>query len=302
MTYQQEITRLLQHARGMDDRAMARALAKEELDQLYHSLARAVDWLDRLMKLLPRSRELSLLRQSLIDCEESILRFYLRYFEHHQVIGDEAAWQQPHCIFVLAHEEYRVLIRRVQAALPIIRAHEDALIVLCGGGFDRRRTEAQQMEHVLTKHGVPSSRLILEEDSVDTIGNAIFAKLHLRALGFLSRIPNRGGLVVITSRFHAVRALDTFRQVFGTRYAVCTVGVKTTWDSEGRLQLASNELISGSRASREIFGVENYVDGGISSIPQGDDSSLFFQLLLHHELYRHRYDLVRKYVNVLSAM
>jgi uncharacterized SAM-binding protein YcdF (DUF218 family) len=148
------------------------------------------------------------------------------------------------------------------------------------------------MEGILEEEGIAPDRLTPEEDSLETIGNALFGKFVLLDREFL-RPGDR--IVVLTSAFHAPRSLTIFRRVFGPDHEVAAVTVDTTRGAEEEIRLAAHELGTDARSSREIFGLTDPLTGTTSPVAPGDHATLFCLLLLHHDLYRHRHDLRRKY-------
>jgi len=81
-------------------------------------------------------------------------------------------------------------------------------------------TEAQTMANYLTSKGIPSDKIHKEEESVETIGNAYFAKTK-----FIE--PNKWkSIIVITSDFHVQRAEYDFKKVFGDKYNIEFVAAK----------------------------------------------------------------------------
>jgi uncharacterized SAM-binding protein YcdF (DUF218 family) len=125
------------------------------------------------------------------------------------------------------------------------RAHRGAqlarerpeLVVICSG--DRQPdapvgtpSEAALMRDLIIGWGVPAERIAIEDESRDTIGNAV-----LVAVRYLNGIEPRP-LSVITSPFHLERATETFRHVLGYAWQVQAVASDETNDD---LERASRE-------------------------------------------------------------
>lgn len=88
-------------------------------------------------------------------------------------------------------------------------------------------TEAQVMADIIASAGIDRSRLLLEDQSFDSLGNAVFtARRYLAQLG-------GGILYVITNDFHMPRALYIFSQVLGSGWQVVAYGVPD-WHDEDR--------------------------------------------------------------------
>ena len=83
--------------------------------------------------------------------------------------------------------------------------------------------------------------------------------------------------------------------------AVAGVGSDTT--SELIRRRVIGELKSDAVSSEQIFRSRNFFETNSlqsEDIPEGDEVALFYQLLMHHGLYKRRFDLLRKYKSELS--
>lgn len=108
-------------------------------------------------------------------------------------------------------------ILRARKAVQLAKANPSWTFILSGDGRVNPAsplTEAECMARIFEANGIDRSRLLLEEESRDTIGNAVLvAARYLRHL-------QPGTLYVVTSPFHAARALLLFRSVLGSRWIV----------------------------------------------------------------------------------
>ena len=84
------------------------------------------------------------------------------------------------------------------------------------------------MRDLITAWGVAPERIAVENESRDTIGNAV-----LTAVRYLKDIEPRP-LSVITSPFHLERATETFRHVLGYRWQIQAVASDETDDDVER--------------------------------------------------------------------
>ena len=103
-------------------------------------------------------------------------------------------------------------LARGRAAADLARAHPQAAIICSGShgvGRKPRRSEAASMADLVVAQGIDRARIFLEDQSRDTIGNAVFV-----AERYLSAIPPRR-VYVVTSPFHLERSVETFRLVLG---------------------------------------------------------------------------------------
>jgi len=89
------------------------------------------------------------------------------------------------------------------------------LVIICGG-FTSKKSEASTYYEYLIKLGIPSNRIIKEESSKDTIGNAAFSKKIIEQLDLPTNIT------LITSKSHMKRAKMIFDHIFGEQYTIQT--------------------------------------------------------------------------------
>lgn len=138
--------------------------------------------------------------------------------------------------------------RRAAAAARLAREHPLARIIVSGGGPpDAARplgSEAEQMAELLNRQGVGRERIRIEDESLDTIGNAV-----LTSARFL-RGEAPGTLLLVTSPFHIARARWAFaRALPGWRIVPQPSEAGPEDDAravtEPAYQAANEELLSG---------------------------------------------------------
>lgn len=108
-------------------------------------------------------------------------------------------------------------LARGAAAADLARAHPAAAIICSGShGVGRRpqRSEAAAMAELIVASGIQRARLFLEDQSRDTIGNAVY--VAERYLGGVAPRP----VYVVTSPFHLERSVETFRLVLGPGWEI----------------------------------------------------------------------------------
>lgn len=105
-------------------------------------------------------------------------------------------------------------LARADAAAALARSRDIAFIVSGshGGGPTPEHSEAHFMAERLVANGVPRARIFIEDESRDTLANAA-----LVAERYLVDIAPRP-LVIVTSPFHAARALAIFAMVLGAAW------------------------------------------------------------------------------------
>jgi uncharacterized SAM-binding protein YcdF (DUF218 family) len=137
-------------------------------------------------------------------------------------------------------------LARGKAAADLARAHPKAAIICSGShgvGRKPRRSEAASMADLIAAEGIDRERIFLEDESRDTIGNAVFV-----AERYLSKVPPRR-LCVVTSPFHLERSVETFRLVLGPAWAIDGVASAPASDDAERAKHVGRFL----RQTREFL-------------------------------------------------
>jgi uncharacterized SAM-binding protein YcdF (DUF218 family) len=206
-------------------------------------------------------------------------------------MGDNIAYQKPEILIVLGANQ-KVLIERLQKALEVAKKFPDIPLVLSGGGRTVQLESAFMYNFLVTK-GIRHDRLIREEFSLDTVGNAVFSKFLIRE----AKLANRKNILVITSSFHGPRSLYIFKEVFGPNYAIA-VAVQPTRVSPPTLE---------TRAISELNG-EIYLKNTIFNMPfeitawstknyklTGDECGILAQMFIYEPFYMSRWDIARRF-------
>lgn len=108
-------------------------------------------------------------------------------------------------------------LARAAAAADLARAHPGSAVICSGShgaGMKPRWSEAASMADLVVERGVDRERIFLEDESRDTIGNAVYV-----ADRYLGGMPVRP-LYLVTSPFHLERSVETFRLVLGPAWNV----------------------------------------------------------------------------------
>jgi uncharacterized SAM-binding protein YcdF (DUF218 family) len=106
-------------------------------------------------------------------------------------------------------------IVRTEAAVQIAKRYPELTVIVTGDGRTdtnrilRSHSEASCMAQILQRGGIARSRIRLEHQARDTMGNAIL----VAARYLLGQAPRK--IYLVTSPFHAERALVMFRGVYG---------------------------------------------------------------------------------------
>lgn len=105
-------------------------------------------------------------------------------------------------------------VKRAQRAAQL--AHErPELALIC---------EAAILRDLVVERGISADRIVFEDGSFDTLGNAVL--VAARYLRLLEPRP----LLLITSPFHLERAMETFRHVLGFTWQVQAIACDETPD------------------------------------------------------------------------
>lgn len=122
-------------------------------------------------------------------------------------------------------------LARGTAAADLARAHPKAAIICSGShgvGRKPRRSEAASMADLIAAEGIDRSRIFLEDESRDTIGNAVFV-----ADRYLGTISARR-MYLVTSPFHLERSVETFRLVLDPAWQIEGVASASAPDDSDR--------------------------------------------------------------------
>ena len=121
---------------------------------------------------------------------------------------------------------------RAHRAAQLARERPELALICSGdrqpGAPEGVPSEAEQMRDLITGFGVAADRIALEDESRDTLANAV-----LTAARYLHDLEPRP-LSVITSPFHLERATETFRHVLGYRWQVMAIASDETDDDVSR--------------------------------------------------------------------
>lgn len=268
---------------------------RRRLDELYMALTRGQNWTrscnppNELLQ-----QKLNTLSKDLENAKTYLIVRYISEAISRLFVGNDDAAKSPDIVFVLGcvkkdEQESRVLSCATFLKELIVKKQGlPTAIVLSGGGSDPNITEAKQMADTLMQKMTNlcetfcNDILLFEEDSLDTVGNAVFGQLTLIGAKMYSPsdpvYPDLSGakkICVFTSDYHAHRALGLFQRVFhnslvAVRYARQSANINDL------AELAIRQLDSEARANSETFSLQNPVTGMSMSITEGHVQSLFF--------------------------
>ncbi|MBX4196752.1 YdcF family protein [Candidatus Pacearchaeota archaeon] len=138
-------------------------------------------------------------------------------------------------------------------------------------------THASLMEkYAVEKLNVPPTSILLETESLDTVGQAVFTKLSVvKPRDFRT-------LQVVSSDYHMPRVEQIFRKVYGDAYTIGFQGMKT--------ELVSDPAI----IEREKRSLDSFLDT-FKHVTPGDDLNIVRALFVRHKIYRNLRHLTNVY-------
>ncbi len=95
--------------------------------------------------------------------------------------------------------------RRVELGVDLFKKGKAKKILMSGSQSNGVATESELMKEYAILLGVPNSRILIENESIDTISSAYFVGKIARSLGWKR-------IVVVTSSFHARRTSFIFKR------------------------------------------------------------------------------------------
>lgn len=162
---------------------------------------------------------------------------------------------------------------RVEKAVELFKKKKAYKIIMSGAwSFLLKKnpliTEAKAMKQYAIRLGIHKKDVLVEDYSEDTIGNAFFTKIR-----FLE--PNNwNNVIVVTSKFHANRALYVFKKVLGSGFNVRIVKAK---------DIMSNKQLS-KKIKREKR-ISQLTNKWLQDLRDGDDNALREFLFKKHPGY-----------------
>ncbi len=129
---------------------------------------------------------------------------------------------------------------RLNKAIEIFDEHTVSYIILSGKysykfATKPKTTEAELMKLYLRSRGIPAHKIIKEEHSKDTFGNAYFTKQYVIDAKGLENIA------IVTSDYHIPKAAFLFRKVYGHEYVLHFIGTPSFHAKEKMRKLKLRE-------------------------------------------------------------
>jgi len=157
-------------------------------------------------------------------------------------------------------------INRVETALDGYRTCSIDKICLSG-------MASPEMLRYLEERKIPYQNLFLEDNSLDTVGNALFTKINFAIPEDWRRI------LVVSSNYHLQRVEEIFKFVYG---------------KEGFNLYFRGAPCSDKRSEEEEWESLRAFKQTFEDVESGDDKAIARRLFESHQLYRERDDLRQK--------
>jgi uncharacterized SAM-binding protein YcdF (DUF218 family) len=276
-------------------------LALGELDSYFMALERGADWITKVRaRGLHVNTNIDDVHAKLRARLDDVVKYYDDISRGVTFVGEKDAWLSPDVIFVLGCSDPSELYTRVFAAELVRRRASDPAVVLSGVGWNRKLSEAQQMKQVWPG-SLNAKSVVVEELSMDTIGNAVFGRLMLAEEGLIDLRSDPLKVCVVTSQYHAMRAYRTFTAVFGKQDQVAVQAAIGVPPANGLPRdVVIGQLRREHTSFRRTFSLEHYYMDRAERVEEGDIETVLYQMLLTHDLYKGRSDLLRRFNSVFE--
>jgi tetratricopeptide (TPR) repeat protein len=98
------------------------------------------------------------------------------------------------------------LIKRLEQTLAMAKLNPNATLIVSGGVPKQGVTEGHLMKEWLVKKGIDSSRIFIDDQAKDTVGNAVYSTEIMKKLGTKN-------VTLISSASHIRRGLSIYKEV-----------------------------------------------------------------------------------------
>ena len=120
------------------------------------------------------------------------------------------------------------LTARAEKAIEIFKKKQAKKIIASGGKTSPNKkgiTEAEGMKQYLIGRKIPARSIVKEENSKDTIGNALFTKTKILDSSNWKKI------LIVTSDYHIPRAKYIFQKILGNKFKLDFQSSKSNLDA-----------------------------------------------------------------------
>jgi uncharacterized SAM-binding protein YcdF (DUF218 family) len=161
----------------------------------------------------------------------------------------------------------------VEKAVELFKEDPKQYIIVSGRygyaiGYRPPKTEAKAMKEYAISLGVPASQIIMEQNSLDTVGNVYFVDK------IVNRMKNVKSIRVVALYFHMKRSEYIFKKMFGNRYKIKFIKSHPDLPKERVKGIISREK-GRLNLIRKLYG----------SVKEGDDAEFRRRIEKWHPLY-----------------
>ena len=212
----------------------------------------------------------------------------------HKIYPPQKNYKPDGLIVLGAKNGLGILESRLDIAYTLSLLDPEIPIIVSGKGRDKTFIEAKYMSDYLIKKGVDAKRIYMENESLDTVGNAIFSQFLISKT---PQLKDKKDWLVITNNYHAMRSGYIFKNVFSTDYHVSLYyapllpeGQKNENEDVIFKRLVTDEIKSKSTAQfTDLLKIKEYnqkKDKFINSMVSNETCSIFINMLSKHGLYK----------------
>lgn len=115
---------------------------------------------------------------------------------------------------------------RASLAAKMVKDYKIPHVITCGWAYraDSDVKIADAFKSYIVKLGVSAGQILTEENSRDTVGDAVFTRLNLvEPLGLRK-------FYVVTSNYHVARTRKVFNFVYGSNFSLDVIGADVEFD------------------------------------------------------------------------
>lgn len=163
------------------------------------------------------------------------------------------------CIIVLG--SLKAAQYRVPLAVDAYKAGRAGKIMVCGGKLrdfpDGKYSEAEHMCHAALELGVSKEDIILENSSLNTVENILFALIELQRTFSLNKVRK---VLLVTTAYHMRRSLAIARYLFPPHIDIIP---RPANDNNTRRDNWMNTPIGIERVKNEATKIVKYINAGV---------------------------------------
>lgn len=173
--------------------------------------------------------------------------------------GLEDSGDPADCIIVLG--SMKAANYRVPLAVDAYKAGRAGKIIVCGGKLrdfpDGKHSEAEHMCHAALELGVSKEDIILENLSLNTVENILFALIELQRAFSLNKVRK---VLLVTTAYHMRRSLAIARYLFPPHITIIPCPAN---DNHTRRDNWMRTPVGIERAKSEAMKLINYAINGV---------------------------------------